>query len=87
MQITHSLRERFLLEYWLRKEPSQTDVRSLVANTQTLEPAAVADRLAKLREFQRALSTERSMLDVRPPLGRGHRTRCPGGVILTWVPP
>jgi hypothetical protein len=87
MQITHSLRERFLLEYWLRKEPSMTDARSLVASTQTLEPAAVADRLEKLRELQRALSTERSMLDVRPPLGRGHRARLPGGVFLTWISP
>jgi hypothetical protein len=87
MQITHSLRERFLLEYWLRQEPSQTDARSLVANTQTLEPAVVADRLEKLRALQRVLRTERSMLDVRPPLGRGHVTRRPGGVIVRWLSP
>src|SRR4051812_31794413 len=71
-----SWEERKLLEVWLPRESElgeeQTDARSLVATWQTLSPADVVDRLAKIRRNLAALKTERSLLDARAPIGRGH---------------
>lgn len=91
MQIALSLHERFLLEAWLARaskpgEP-QTDTRSLVAAEQTLDPSEVQDHLHELRKCLALLQTSRSMLEVRPPLGRGFTARQPGDTVLSWLSP
>lgn len=91
MQVTLSLHERFLLETWLPRESQpgapQTDVRSLVATGQTLDPSEVQDRLAKIRTCLNDLRAHRSMLAVRPPLGRGFTSRHPGGLVSSRMSP
>lgn len=71
-----SWEERKLLEVWLPRESplgeAQTDARSLVAQWQTLSAEEVVDRLDKVRRNLRELQTERSLLDARAPIGRGH---------------
>jgi hypothetical protein len=91
VHVTLSLHERFLLESWLPRdsenEDEPDDARSLVASDQTLKPADVHDRLAKVRTCLSVLRSPRSMLDVRPALGRGRSYRKPGETVLTSLSP
>jgi hypothetical protein len=85
LELLLSLRERFLLETWLPRESPSHDARSLVATGQDLTPDEASDRLSKVRTHLAELRSERSMLDVAPPLGRGVLMRQPGGVELRYL--